>query len=176
MREHPRDTDARADHAGASSEQSEATSQHHVTEGGGKVRFENRVGGYALPRTGDNKVEIFMIHWQRILRIEKGAVAVILVSFGPFHVMPAAARLGVGALYFALAFVYVPPVLFLHRYASRIRDLVDEPSTRNLEEALRSQKSFWKYIGMFTVIAIGVYFLVLLGILAVSVLMTVGRR
>ena len=111
-----------------------------------------------------------------IVMMALGAVAMILVSFGPFHTLPAAARLGVGALYFALAFVYVPPVVFLHRYASRIRDLVDEPTSRNLEEALRSQKSFWKYLGVLTVVAIGVYLLVLAGALAMGLLMGLGRR
>jgi hypothetical protein len=105
-----------------------------------------------------------------------GAGAMILLSFGPFRSMPVIARIGVGALYVVLAFIYVPPVLFLHRYASRIRDLVDENSSQNLEHALRAQKSFWKYIGLFTVITLCIYILVLIGILATSLVMGLGNR
>jgi hypothetical protein len=105
-----------------------------------------------------------------------GAGAMVLLSFGPLRSMPVLARIGVGALYVVLAFIYIPPVLFLHRYASRIRDLVDENSSQNLEHALRAQKSFWKYIGLFTVITLCIYILVLIGILATSLVMGLGNR
>ena len=105
-----------------------------------------------------------------------GAVVMALMSFGPFKVMPLLARLGIGLVYLLLACLYVPPVLFLHRYASRIRDLMDDPSFQNLEDALRAQKSFWKYIGMFTIIGICVYLLVLVGVLVTGVVMGMGNR
>jgi len=105
-----------------------------------------------------------------------GALAMVALSFGPFQAMPLAARIGMAVLYLVLAFLYIPPVLYLHRYASRIRDLVDENSSVNLENALRAQKSFWKYIGMFTVITLIVYVLVLVGILLTGVVMGLGNR
>jgi hypothetical protein len=80
-----------------------------------------------------------------------------------------------GLLYVVLAFLYIPPVLYLHRYASRIRDLVRENSFQNLELALGAQKSFWKYLGMFTVITLVIYFLVLVGVLVTSMVMGLGN-
>jgi hypothetical protein len=111
-----------------------------------------------------------------ILLMALGAVAMVLMSFGPFQAMPVIARIGIGALYLVLALLYVPPVVFLHRYASRIRELVDEHSFLNLEQALRAQKSFWKYIGMFMVITMCVYVLVLIGVLVTSLVMGLGRH
>lgn len=111
-----------------------------------------------------------------IVLMALGAMAMVLLNFGPFRSMPLAARIGIGVLYIVLAIFYVPPVLFLHRYASRIRDLMDENSSRNLENALRAQKSFWKYIGLFTVITICIYIVVLIGVLVTSLLMGLGNR
>jgi hypothetical protein len=105
-----------------------------------------------------------------------GALAMILLSFGPFQSMPLAARIGMGVLYLVLAFVYVPPVVFLHRYARSIRELVDENSSLHLESALRAQKSFWKYLGMFTVITLCIYVLVLIGVLVTGLVMGIGKH
>ena len=111
-----------------------------------------------------------------IVLMALGAMAMVLMSFGPFRAMPLIARIGVGVLYLVIACLYIPPVLFLHRYAGRIRDLVDENSSQNLENALRAQKSFWKYIGMFTVITMCIYILVLVGVLVTSLVMGLGNR
>lgn len=104
-----------------------------------------------------------------------GALAMGLLSFGPFRAMPLIARIGMGAVYLVLALLYVPPVLYLHRYASRIRNLMDDGSMQALENALRAQKSFWKYIGMFTVILMCIYVLVLIGVLVTGMVMGMGK-
>ena len=104
-----------------------------------------------------------------------GAVAMGLLSAGPFRYMGLFARLGVGVLYLVLALLYIPPVLYLNRYASRIRDLMDDPSSFNLEQALKAQKSFWKYIGVFTVVFMCIYALALIGVLVAALAMGSGR-
>jgi hypothetical protein len=111
-----------------------------------------------------------------IVAMALGALAMVALSFGPFRAMPLAARIGMGVLYLVIALLYIPPVLYLHRYAGRIRDLVEENSALNLENALRAQKSFWKYIGMFTVITLCVYVLVLVGVMVTGVVMGLGNR
>lgn len=111
-----------------------------------------------------------------ILLMALGAVAMFLLNFGPFRTMPLAARIGMGAIYLVFAFLYVPPVLFLHRYASCIRNLMDENSFQNLENALRAQKSFWKYLGIMTVITMFIYILVMIGVLVTSLVMGLGSR
>ena len=53
-----------------------------------------------------------------------------------------------GAVYLILAVLYVPPSLFLYRYASAIEVFLSVPSFETLGEALRQQKSFWRLIGI----------------------------
>lgn len=108
--------------------------------------------------------------------IALGAVAMAAINTGPFQYMGMAVRIGMAILYLLLAALHIPPVLFLSRYASRIRTLVEEPSSRHLEDALRAQKSFWKYLGMFTLIMLSLYLAVLLGALAVALVMNLGRK
>lgn len=105
-----------------------------------------------------------------------GALGIALMGFGPFKMMPLVARIGASAMYLVMALLYLPPVLFLNRYASRIGDLVDDGSSENLEQALRAQKSFWKYIGIFTAIMLCVSVLAMVGGLIIGVAMGSGSR
>jgi hypothetical protein len=110
-----------------------------------------------------------------IALIVMGALAMALLSSGPFHYMGLAARIGVAVLYLIMAALHLPPVIFLHRYANRIGDLLGENTPLNLEEALRAQKSFWKYIGMFTFVMMCIYFLAIVSVLVVSMFMGARR-
>lgn len=100
-----------------------------------------------------------------------GGLAMAVMGGGFFRYMGMAARLGMALVYVVLAFLYLPPVLFLNRYASRIADLVEDRSITSLEAALRAQKSFWKYVGVFTVIIMCLYALVLVGMLITGLAM-----
>ena len=53
-----------------------------------------------------------------------------------------------GIMYFVMGLIYIPPSLFLLRYAKRIREFISAPSPANLESALVAQKSFWRFIGI----------------------------
>jgi len=57
----------------------------------------------------------------------------------------------------AVLLLYVPPVVFLSRYTAGIKRLQNGGGLPALEQALRSQKSFWKYIGIFSAVMIGIY-------------------
>lgn len=56
-----------------------------------------------------------------------------------------------------LLLLYVPPALFLWRYAAGIRQLESDRSFPALERAVLNQKSFWKYVGILAVVVIGLY-------------------
>ncbi|MDR1727268.1 MAG: DUF5362 family protein [Acidobacteriota bacterium] len=79
-----------------------------------------------------------------------------------------------GLLYFAFGFLYIPIGLFLNRYAGGITDLEHDRTAASLENALKNQKSFWRYLGILTIVcvivsvlsAIAVVILAGLGILA----------
>jgi hypothetical protein len=56
-----------------------------------------------------------------------------------------------------LMLLYVPPAVFLWRYAQGIEGLQGGGGHAALEFALRSQKSFWKYLGISCLVMLVVY-------------------
>ena len=69
--------------------------------------------------------------------------------------------MGMGVAYFIGSIFYFIPSIFLVRYAKRIREFVIAPSGASLESALATQKSFWKFVGILTLIAMVLYAAVL---------------
>jgi hypothetical protein len=72
---------------------------------------------------------------------------------------------GLGVVYFLMAFFYIYPALKLGGYSSRITELMNVPSEANLVAALNEQRAFWKYIGILTVIVLVLYALIIVGVL-----------
>jgi hypothetical protein len=72
--------------------------------------------------------------------------------FGPM--MAPLAGIPVGLLYIIMAILYIAPGVFLARYASAIASLEMERSAAALENALKQQKSFWRFVGIMTVIGL----------------------
>ena len=71
-------------------------------------------------------------------------------------------------LYLALACVYVAPGLCLWRYADAIQRLKADSTTSGLEDALKHQKSFWRFVGIATAVGLVV------GVIAVGLAITAG--
>lgn len=74
--------------------------------------------------------------------------------------------------YVALAVVYVMPGLYLARYAKAIGLLKTDGAPSALEDALKQQKSFWRFVGITTAIGVvvavvGMILAILVGIFAV---------
>jgi hypothetical protein len=63
-----------------------------------------------------------------------------------------------------VAFVYIPPVIFLWKYAAGIRRLQDGGGWVAVMEALRHQKSFWKYVGIAAIVTLSFYAIAAVGI------------
>ncbi len=80
------------------------------------------------------------------------------------RILPLAAGLFILAL-------HLPPLLLLNRYANRIGRLLRSGATLDLEEALRAQKSFWKYLGILTLVVIILYILGLIAALGMGLIM-----
>ena len=62
-----------------------------------------------------------------------------------------------GVVYVLGGLLYFFPALFLGRYASRIGTLTMTRRADTLEGALEAQKSFWKFLGIATLVVIGLY-------------------
>jgi hypothetical protein len=75
----------------------------------------------------------------------------------------------IGVIYFVLAVFYIYPALKLGKYAARIRDLAAVPSEQNLVAALNEQRAFWKYLGVFTIVMIALYFVLIAVMIVVGV-------
>jgi hypothetical protein len=82
-------------------------------------------------------------------------------------------RMGVGSFIPILIVMgfYIPPAIFLWRYADAIRRLQDGGGMPALEEALTNQKSFWKYVGIFAVVMLCLYALFFAGAMVFGVLL-----
>jgi hypothetical protein len=81
-------------------------------------------------------------------------------STSPFRGVPGVVS---GFLYLLMSCLYVAPGVFLHRYAGAIKKLMAARTASALEDALKHQKSFWRYVGILSIIALA--FLVLVFVL-----------
>lgn len=92
-------------------------------------------------------------------------LALVFMAFNElmFRGMPPGIRMLFPVLYLIFALLQFPPVLFLNRYASRIGDLLRTGAPEDLTRAMEAQKSFWKYVGIMTLIVLCCYVLALVG-------------
>jgi hypothetical protein len=78
---------------------------------------------------------------------------------------------GIGLVYLLLAVLYIFPALYLWRYADAINSLGNPPDSLALEEAMKHQAAYWRFIGILSVAFI-LGFVVILGLLVVFGLAT----
>ena len=105
----------------------------------------------------------------------------LLLSLGMFAIgaaMPAAMAGGkgppfsgalLGLVYLPFAFLYIYPGIKLWSYGSAIGRLLASRSTGDLEDALRHQKSFWKFSGIAAIVTIALYVLLVVGLVVAGV-------
>jgi len=104
-----------------------------------------------------------------------GCLAILVIPMGPMGSMPIGPRIGASFAYLLMGLVQFPAVLFLSRYASRISRLAGTNAPIDLEDALRAQKSFWKYLGILTLVMMILYVLVIVGVLIFAGASIFGR-
>ncbi len=117
--------------------------------------------------------------WVRLCSILLFVSAALMIVVGGLAGIMGSMALGGGAETMALAIVYplmgllyLIPGLYLFRYAKRIGDYLTGGQEVQLELALDAQRSFWKFVGILSVIAIVVF---LLGIVAAIAIPTMLR-
>jgi hypothetical protein len=112
-----------------------------------------------------------------------GLVMMALIMVGGLGVARGTSPFGaiggvvVGVFYLALACLYIAPGVYLHRYAGAINQLKATRAAGTLEDALRHQRSFWRFVGIMSIIgiAIGMIAMVLVVVLGVIGAMMAGR-
>ena len=94
-----------------------------------------------------------------------GLLAIVFSSLGTRTGSPVGifGYLGVtlGLFYLAVAAFYFVPALYLFRYAANIARLRSSGRADDLENALESQKSFWKFVGIVSAIVLGIYLVIM---------------
>ena len=75
---------------------------------------------------------------------------------------------GIGLLYLVLTGVYFFLALRLNQYASRIGKFLLAPDGQRLASALDAQRSFWKCLGIMTIIIMVLYILVVVVLVGTS--------
>ncbi len=60
------------------------------------------------------------------------------------------------------AVIYIFPLIFLFRFSRHTKNAVANLDSQQLELGLKSLKSFWKYMGILTIIVLAIYILILL--------------
>ncbi len=76
----------------------------------------------------------------------------------------------IGLLYWLFGLLYIAPAIFLNRYAGAIRELLQGGGATSMEKALESQKSFWRYVGILTLVILCIYAL----FLVIAILIGIG--
>src|SRR6266446_6950289 len=97
--------------------------------------------------------------WARFM----GIIGFVSVAFMVFSGV-AAGAIGVATqnpqaailliVYPLTAVLYIFPSMYLLRYSNRIREFVAQGQQTQLEAALEAQRSFWKFVGVLTLVAL----------------------
>jgi hypothetical protein len=104
------------------------------------------------------------------------SILLSVLSRGPFRGMPPRMRVVLPLFYLLIGGFQVPLVVYLNRYATRIGVLLESQAPADLKKALDAQKSFWRYLGIITLVIMCIYALVLLFALGMAAFVGVVRR
>ncbi len=74
----------------------------------------------------------------------------------------------VSAFYLLLAGIYFMPVLYLFRFASRMKFAIREMNQEALNDAFKNMKSLFRFLGMMTIAIVCVYVLILISVIMFS--------
>jgi len=100
-----------------------------------------------------------------------GSLLLIVVGNAMTHQsnMPAFFGPGLGMVELILALIYLFPCLYLLRYGIAIGN-VPGSGQEVMEQALKQQKSFWKFMGILMIVLLTLYVLIFIGAIALGVM------
>jgi hypothetical protein len=82
----------------------------------------------------------------------------------------------IGLPYLALAGIYLFPTVMMLRYSGAIRRLTAGGGVDALIDALQRQKAFWKFIGIMTIVLLGLYGLFIAGAIMYGISTAMGQH
>lgn len=104
--------------------------------------------------------------WVRFLSILMFVMVGLMLVGGLVMMLSGATGLGatgpiLGLVYWVMAILYLAPAYFLFQFASSIGNLLQGGGDVAMEAALGSQKSFWRFTGIVTLVIVCIYALVI---------------
>lgn len=141
--------------------------QFTILDQGGAAQANPAVTGASLEhirRSAGWMKFIAIVHFVLVGLMVLGSLLVITMGGALFANMPNGSALAgagmtsfIGIIYLIFAGLFFMPVLYLYRSAAHYKNFVDSEAPIDLEFALEQQKNFWRYIGIFTAIFVGLY-------------------
>jgi len=90
--------------------------------------------------------------------------------------LPNGAVFLLGPIYVIMALlIYIVPGIFLFRFASAIKMLKLDPSSLSLEDALKQQKTFWRYLGILAIILLCIFVLIMVAAIFFAIILSLRR-
>ncbi|RLD19748.1 MAG: hypothetical protein DRI71_11385 [Bacteroidetes bacterium] len=69
----------------------------------------------------------------------------------------------IGLFYIFIALIYLFPVLYIYRFSTKLKIALSSMDSITLEAAFQNLKSHYKFIGIFTIVALGLYLVLGIG-------------
>ena len=76
-----------------------------------------------------------------------------------------------GLIYVAISLIYIMPVIYLYRFSTLAKRAIRNFDSDEIMNALRNLKSHFKFVGIFTIVILGLYFLAGIGLVISKLLM-----
>lgn len=92
-----------------------------------------------------------------------------LGGLGDMGALSVAGGMALGAVYLVFAVIYLIPAIHLIRYSSAIKRMSSDPTGDSVEQALKHQLSFWRFVGIATVAIMGLYVVIILVALVMAI-------
>lgn len=74
--------------------------------------------------------------------------------------------MGIGLVYVVLAGIYFFPVLYLFKFSKNIKTALSNNNNTDFKAAFLNLKSHYKFMGIFSIILMSMYILVIIGVVA----------
>jgi len=81
-----------------------------------------------------------------------------------------------GVTYILMGAIYFVPAYYLRNYGRRIGQFLRNGSMMLAEAALEAQKSFWKFVGILTLVVMGLYVAGIVLVMVGGMLAALARR
>jgi len=105
--------------------------------------------------------------WTKFLSI-LGFIGMGFMVIGGLFASVAMSRFGgsqsllIGVMYIVMAAIYFFPILYLYKFSNDLKEALNRNNSSQLELALGNLKSHYKFIGILTIVLLGIYLLVFL--------------